>query len=446
MFSMARFSTSSVIGLTQGYMLIFYTAVIGIEPIAVGSMFLISKILDGLYDPFIGAIVDKTHSRWGKMRPYMIFTAIPFGVLIILLFFPWKDMPYDGKIVYMYVTYILYTLLASLISVPLDGLPAVASPNGNERAKIISVSRVVGSAGEQVALVLYTVFVLFMPLKDAFMWMGIIIGAIAPVFLIMGAVFVKERIPPAAEENKFSDAVKYLFKNKQFLALILGNFLTFFRNLVSAMIVYIALYVYGNGSINLLLVIPGTLTSLLGMLYAPKLKRKFDAKPLFFGATVFHSAALILIFFAGYGVHWITMSVLLALAMAPVGILNVVPHLMTIDTLDYWEDKTGKRQEGIAFAIVSLRSNVSSAFKDYFMAWLLTLFLFATPLNTVSDHNPLQLDFTRRGLFYMFSIIPAVLNLLSLAPFSFYKLNEKRMAEIQASLKEKREKAGAKSD
>jgi GPH family glycoside/pentoside/hexuronide:cation symporter/probable glucitol transport protein GutA len=126
------------------------------------------------------------------------------------------------------------------------------------------------------------------------------------------------------------------------------------------------------------------------------------------------------------------------LAMFPVGLLNVVPHFMAIDTLDYWEDRTGERNEGITFALISFRGKVSSAFKDFVLAGLLSFFLFTTPLSSLNGHSPAQLAFTKSGIFMIFTIIPAVLNLLSIIPLLFYKLDGKKMAEITARLKQKR--------
>lgn len=433
-FSMARFAAAAITGLTQGYLLIFYTSVLGISPVAVGVMFLVAKIFDGFNDPIMGTIVDKTRTKYGKMRPYLLFGAIPFGIITILLFLPITSMSSSLKIVYMYVTYILYGIIGTVVGVPLDGLPAVASPNTDERTKIVSISRVVGSIGEQSALVLYSLFAIFLSMKYSYMTMGIVIGILAPVFLILGGVAIKERVPSSKETPKILDGFKYLFQNKQFLAMILSNLLTFFRNLVSASIIYIVTYIYCNGSLNIAFALPGAIASMIGMLFAPKLKKIMDAKQLFIAATVFHSVALVVVFLVGFKVPWYATAALMFFAMLPVGILNVVPHLMAMDTLDYWEDKTDKRQEGVCFAIVSLRSKVSSAFKDFFLAYLLTYFLFATPLTTISDHSPWQMSFAQEGLFMIFTIIPAALNLLSIVPMIFYRLSGKKMAEIQQRL------------
>ena len=456
LFSLARFASSAVTGLVQGYLLYFYTSCVGINASAVGLMFLITKIFDGLNDPIMGAIVDKTRTRWGKMRPYLFFGAIPWGIITIAMFLPqvYAGMNMSGKIIYMYVTYIAYGLLGTIIGVPLDGIPAVASPNTDERAKIISISRILGSIGEQSALVLLTAFLLFThdDYSSSYMWMGIVIGLLGPIFMLLGAMTIKERLEPTKETPSVWEGFKYLFKNKQFMLLILSNLLTFFRNLVSAMILYVVSYVIGKGSLQIVFSIPGAVASMLGMMMAPKMRKMMDSKKLFIVATIWHSVALAVIFFIALAVGvdnlretwgWILLAGLMFVAMIPVGILNVIPHLMATDTLDYWEDKTGDRCEGITFSLMSLRSKISSGFKDYVLSFLLVYFMFAQPMGFIEGHKPLQTQFTKTGLIMIYTIIPAVTNLVSIIPILFYKLSGKKMAEIQSRLEISRAKDAA---
>ena len=459
LFSLARFASSAVTGLVQGYLLYFYTSCVGINASAVGLMFLITKIFDGLNDPIMGAIVDKTRTKWGKMRPYLFFGAVPWGIITILMFLPqvYAGMNMTGKIVYMYVTYIAYGLLGTIIGVPLDGIPAVASPNTDERAKIISISRILGSIGEQSALVLLTAFLLFThdDYSSSYMWMGIVIGILGPIFMLLGAMTIKERLEPTKETPSVWEGFKYLFKNKQFMLLILSNLLTFFRNLVSAMILYVVSYVIGKGSLQIVFSIPGAVASMIGMMIAPKMRKIMDSKKLFVVATIWHSVALAVIFFITLAVGvenlpktwgWILLAGMMFVAMIPVGILNVIPHLMATDTLDYWEDKTGDRCEGITFSLMSLRSKISSGFKDYVLSFLLVFFMFAQPMGYIEGHKPLQTEFTKTGLIMIYTIVPAVTNLVSIIPILFYKLSGKKMAEIQARLEVKRAKDAAKLD
>ncbi len=443
-FSLAQFASSAVTGLVQGYLLFFYTVCVGISPAAVGTMFLVSKIFDGLNDPIMGVIVDRTRTKWGKMRPYLFGAAIPWGILTIIMFMPgiYTSMNGAGKVAFMWITYLLYSILGTAVGVPLNGLPAVASPNTDERAKIISISRILGSIGEQSALVLLTLFLIITQdnYPSSYMLMALIIGILGPLFMVLGAKFVKERLEPTSRTPNVFEGFKYLFKNKQFLLLICSNLLTFFRNFVSAMIIYVVSYIYANGSLQIIFSLPGAVASMIGMMLAPKMRKLMDSKRLFILATIWHSVALALIFFIYIigGKAWWLVAILMFIAMIPVGILNVIPHLMATDTLDYWEDKTGDRCEGITFSLMSLRSKISSGLKDYTMSYLLVFFGFSQALPFLSDHTPVQSDFTKLGLFSIFTIIPAVLNLISIVPILFYKLSGKKMAEIQGRLAVKR--------
>ncbi|MCC8023471.1 MAG: glycoside-pentoside-hexuronide (GPH):cation symporter [Clostridiales bacterium] len=442
-FSAARFAASSITGMAQGYLLFFYTSIMGIPMLSVGTMFLVARIFDGLNDPIMGVLVDKTRTRWGKMRPYLIFASIPWCALVILLFINWSGFTETGKIIYMYATYLSYGLLGTIIGIPLDGLPAVASPNVQERTRLISISRILGSVGEQSALVLISVGLILTNSNYEATYTGsaVIIGLIAPVLLIGSGLTLKARLEPTSERPKVIDGFKYMFKNKPFLALISANLLTFFRNLVSASIIYVVCYIYGNGSLQIAFALPGAIAAMVGMMLAPSLKKRFNAKQLFIGATIWHSAALILIYPFGITTPWYVIAALMFFAMMPVGILNVVPHLMAADTVDYWEHKTGQRQEGITYSLMSLRSKISSGFKDYFLTFLLAFFLFSQPLSTVDGHMPVQSLYTQNGLFAIYTVIPALLNLVSIIPMLFYNLTGERIRKVQEELAERREKS-----
>lgn len=440
-FSLTQFACSAITGLAQGYLLFFYTSIMNIPLTYVGTMFLIAKIWDGINDPIMGVIVDKTRSKMGKMRPYLLWASIPYAVCTILMFINFRGMSSVGKIVFMYVTYILFSTVGTAVEVPLQGLPAVVSPNVDERTKIISISRILGSIGEQSALVLISFGLLVTNDNYEFTYTGtaVVIGVIAPIFMVISALVLKERIEPTNQIPKWSEGFKYLFKNKPFLILICSNLLTFFRNLVSAAIMYVVAYIYGNGSLQIAFALPGAIASMIGMLFAPKLKRHFNAKQLFIIATIWHSVCLVGVYFVGMTVPWYLIAILMFFTMLPVGVLNVVPHLMAADTIDYWEHKTGQRQEGITYSLMGLRSKVSSGLKDYFLTFLLGYFLFSQPLGFVEGHVPVQSEYTKGGLFAIYTIIPAVLNLVSIVPMLFYNLTGARIRNIQEELAIKHE-------
>lgn len=119
------------------YLLYFYTDVFGIEAALVGTMFLITRIWDSLLDPIIGVMADRTNSRWGKFRPYILWGAIPFGIIGVLTFMT-PDLSDKGKLIYAYVSYSLMMIIYSLVNVPYASLLGVMSPNPKVRTELSS--------------------------------------------------------------------------------------------------------------------------------------------------------------------------------------------------------------------------------------------------------------------------------------------------------------------
>ena len=117
------------------YLMIFYTDVFGLPAAMVGTMFLVTRIWDSVFDPIVGVIADRTSSRWGKFRPYLLYLAVPFGLIGVLTFYtpPFGDA---GKLVYAYITYSLMMMVYSGINVPYASLLGVMSPNPSERNTI----------------------------------------------------------------------------------------------------------------------------------------------------------------------------------------------------------------------------------------------------------------------------------------------------------------------
>jgi sugar (glycoside-pentoside-hexuronide) transporter len=439
-FSLGLFSSSSIQGLVQGYLLFFYTAVMGINPISVGAMFLFVQIFDGITDPIMGTIIDKTRTKLGKMRPYIIYGAIPYGIMIVILFTNFNFSSHTSMVVFMYITYFTYELISTIPGVPLQGIPTVASPNDMERTKLVSVSRIVGSIADSSGLVLFSLFILFFRNEgNALFVSALVMGIIGPILMIMAGLTVKERLKPTKEIPKAKDTIRYLVKNKPFLMLVLSNFLTFFRNFVTSVILFVVVYIYNDGGLQIAFALPGAIAGAIGMLITPYLKKRMNAKKIFIVSILWHSAALAIVYFIAmitgwWETTWFAISVMMFFAMMPIGILNLVPHLMAMDTLDYWEHKTGMRQEGACFALMGLRSKVSSAFRNFVLTLFLAFFLFSQPINIINSHQPIQSQFTRQGLFMLYTIIPAVLTLVAIIPIMFYDLTGDKIKKIREEL------------
>ncbi len=443
-YGVSNFFGSSIAGLTQGYLLIFYTSILKINALIVGTMFLIAKIWDGINDPIEGSIIDRTKGKYGKMRTYLIYLSIPYAIVTILLFLPvnFSDI---GKIAYMYVTYLVWCSLYTFVDAPLQALPSVVSPNPEERTKMISLGRLFGSAGGEIAMVIIAIgFFLTDSAGTIYLATAIILSALGAIFIIFGGLKIKERIEPTPiKGNNIFEGFRYLGKNKPLLLMVTGNFLSFFRNIISASILYVVTYVFLQPQNQILFSIPSMIGSLIGMLAPAYLGKRISSRKQYIYATFALSIIMAMVFLISK--VYLSMAVI-AVAMffygIPTGILNVVPTLMCTDTLDYMEWKEGSRQEGISFSIMSFRSKVASGFKDFTMTLILTWIGFEAmgigKLLPGSSDLYMQSKKTQAGLLLMFSLIPAVFNLLSVIPFFFYKLDGEYLKKIQVELAARR--------
>lgn len=432
---MANFGMSSLSGMIIGYLLIFYTSVLGISPAATAVMFLIAKLFDAFNDPIMGFIVDKTNTRFGKMRPYLIFCTLPFVLVVVIMFLPIVTWANSSKIIFMYVTFFFYSITGTIVGVPIEGLATVITPNTEERTKAIQLGRTIYTIGEQASLIIVSLgFILTKnDMAMTYLFSSIALGVIASISLLYAGFSLRERVPSPAETPRLADGFIYIYKNKQFLALFLASLLNCFKWLFAGMIIYVVTYIYGDSSLQIFFSAPAGIGSLLVMFLVPALYRRFEAKTLFVFAILWYSIGLFIVYLVGIREWWIT-AILLFFATAGSGLFNIMPTIMTADTIDYWEHKTGLRQEGLAFSLMSLKNKTGLGLKDFTIGIFLAYYMFNSPDSSILAHQPFQFAYTRRGMFAMFLAFPALLSLLAIIPLFFYKLDKAKMAEISAEL------------
>ncbi|MBL7882165.1 MAG: MFS transporter, partial [Chryseobacterium gambrini] len=133
------------------YLLFFYTDVFGLAAAAVGTMFLVTKVWDSFFDPFVGIYSDRIDTKWGKFRPFLLWVAVPFAIIGVLTFYT-PDFAHNGKLIYAYITYSLMMMVYSLINVPYASLLGVMSSDGKERTTLASYRMVFAFAGSLIAL------------------------------------------------------------------------------------------------------------------------------------------------------------------------------------------------------------------------------------------------------------------------------------------------------
>ena len=432
------------------YLMIFYTDVFGISAAAVGTMFLVTRMWDSVFDPIIGVIADRTHSRFGRFRPYLLYLALPFAIIGVMTFFT-PDWGNTAKVVYAYITYSLMMMVYSAINVPYAALLGVMSPNVKERNQLSTYRMTFAYIGSFLALLL------FMPMVNAFSqhstditmqrhgWlMAVVVIAVACAVLFLACfLLTKERVKPIKEQpTSLKSDLKDLLHNKPWWILLGAGIAALIFNSIrdGATVYYFKYYVQeaAHSDITLfgipfvlsgLYLAVGQASNIIGVILAAPISNRIGKKRTYLGAMVIATVlSVIFYWFKADQLVWIFVFQFLISICAG----SIFPLLwsMYADCADYSELQTGNRATGLIFSSSSMSQKLGWAIGTALTGWLLAIFGF--------EANAVQNAETIQGIRMFLSILPACGTLLSVIFISFYPLSEKRMAEITEQLNTKR--------
>ena len=433
------------------YLMIFYTDVFGLPAAVVGTMFLITRIWDSAFDPIVGVVADRTHSRWGKFRPYLLWLAVPFGIIGVLTFVT-PDWSPIGKLVYAYVTYSLMMMIYSAINVPYASLLGVMSPNPKERNTLSTYRMTFAYIGSFIALLL------FMPLVNFFSgnskdlgdqqtgWtMAVVVIAILCIILFFGCfAWTKERVNPIKEaQNPLKEDLKDLFKNKPWWILLGAGVAALVFNSIrdGATVYYFKYFVveedYATVSffgmsfvLSGLYLALGQAANIIGVIAAAPVSNRIGKRNTYMWAMII-ATVLSVIFYWFDKEDLIWMFVFQALIRICAGSIFPLLWSMYADCADYSELKTGNRATGLIFSSSSMSQKFGWAIGTAITGWLLGFFGFQA--------NAVQSEEAISGIKMFLSFLPAVGTILSVVFISMYPLTEKKMKDITTELECKRQ-------
>ncbi|MDY0986333.1 MFS transporter [Flavobacterium sp. CFBP9031] len=431
------------------YLLFFYTDVFGLAPAVVGTMFLITRIWDSCFDPIVGILADRTKSKWGKFRPYLLWVAIPFAVIGVLTFYT-PDFDEKGKIIYAYVTYSLMMMIYSLINVPYASLLGVMSSDRKERNTLSSYRMVFAFGGSLLALWLIEPLVNYFGgnLNSKTGWLATIavFGLITTVFFWACFAFTKERIKPIADEqNNLKEDLKDLWKNKPWWILLgAGIGALVFNSIRDGAAVYYFKY-YVSSSVNFdfslfgtdfhmtptsIYLVLGQAANIIGVIIATPIANKIGKKKTFFGAMALAAILSLIFYLFGKEDVFLIMSFQVLISICA-GCIFPLIWSMYADSADYSEWKQGRRATGLVFSASSMSQKFGWTIGGAGAGWLLGYYGFQA--------NVEQNATAQNGIQLMLSILPAIAAAISVAFIAFYPLSEEKLQIIEQDLNEKRD-------
>ncbi|MBQ8763916.1 MAG: MFS transporter [Clostridia bacterium] len=444
-FSTAGFGRSMIYNLMSIFLLIFYTDAMKLQPVHAGAIILAARIFDAANDPVMGIIADKTKTKFGKLRPYLLFSPFLILVSTALLFNVPESFSYNGRLAYSAVTYILWGICFTIQDVPFWGMSAVVSPLENERNKFLSTARIFCTIGGIVPSVLVPVLSADGALGavKGYRVSGIIFAVLGSMLSLLAFFGTKERVEQTKEKTTVKEIVSAFTKNAPLLLLIFASILGSAMLMVQTAGSYIAKYLIQDsgfipaGSVQVSMTVAIGAGMMVAMVLMPVLRKKLSLKQIYIFSALFGAVVHVAMYFIGYTNFYVFLAVLVVAGL-PLGIFNVITYAMVADSVDYLEWKTGRRSEGVCFASQTFISKLTAGISTFITSIVLDVIGFEK-LNT--GITAAETDGILDGMFIMVSIIPAVSLALCAIPMIFNKYTGKKKEEIQKELQERRESA-----
>jgi GPH family glycoside/pentoside/hexuronide:cation symporter len=425
------------------FLLYYYTDIFGLTAAAVGTMFLLTKILDAVSDPIMGLIADRTNSRWGKFRPYLLWAAVPYGFCGYAMFAN-PDLSYTGKLIYAYVTYSLMMLAYTAINVPYSALMGVISPSSIERTKVASYRFFCAFAAGWLVGTFVT------PLKNILgggdealgfrLTMAIFAVVSVALFWITFAT-TKERVTPTPMKSDMKLDFKALLGNGPWRALFAAGIFTLINIAVrNGTLLYYFKYFVGDDGTRIFLIFDktavfmslGLLAMMVGVVLTKTLSQRFEKRQLMIVLSFLNALSMAVFYFTPPDQYWLMVAINCA-GMLAAGPTPALVWSMYADCADYGEWKTGRRTTALVFSTVQFSHKMGLAVGAGLAGIILSWFGFVA--------NETQSATSMAGIRFMFSVFPAVFALMGIVAIYFYRIDSKMTRQIEQELLERHDAA-----
>lgn len=495
-FLVGMFGQNLIYNIVATGLYFYFQNVICLPAMALGWIMTIARIWDAINDPMMGTIVDKTHSKWGKCRPYLIIFPAIIGLITILAFLNGNYATADTTtqkvliVAWAAISYIAWGMCFTVCDIPLWGITSLMTEDENDRSKILGLARMVagvGGIGVLVVQIAQAVAGAFGgDMQKGFIVTVIIMTVVATILFEFAGLFTKERVDKSEKSYTFKENFKIMFGNKPFRQILISGILRSPIQLLMIVAMTLVTYYYANGNIMNILVYndDGSLAGInvkiligLGCVAAglfvgqfvamgvtPLIIKKVEKKTLYniysiAGAVPY---ALIFVFYKVSGgdlttTFWsIIIGICMLFGSAAFGGINVLQSVMIADCVDYEEYYNGVRTDGVFFSgqsfITKLAAGISTIVSSAVYAIVGYSGVNVDKLNKAIENGASFLTYDggtgagkyAEAMFFLISIPPAIGMILSAIPTLKYAMTDAEHKEILSELVSRRK--GTKED
>ncbi|CAM4385200.1 glycoside-pentoside-hexuronide (GPH):cation symporter [Vibrio agarivorans] len=412
------------------FLAFFYTDVYGLSPAHMGTMFLIVRILDAITDPLIGSLADRTNSKFGRYRPYLLWVAVPFGISCILVFYT-PEFGETGKLIYAYASYIFLTLMYTMINVPYCAMANTLSSDSNERTSLQSYRFTMTSIAGLVIVVLAMKLVDYIgggDLRLGYIGAMSVMSSLSVVLFLFCFFNVKEKHDVRqTKSGNLKDDLKHLSKNPAWRVLFIQNIIMLVGFVLKdAVIIYYVVSFLERPDLVTLFMVLGKLAGVLGAMCAIPLFGKLDKVKSYQIINYLMGMFAVLMFFIPS--HQINLLIAL---MIIVNFLKMAasPFLwsMMSDVVDYEKHLSGRSLGGVVFSTNLFSIKFGVALGGAMLGWLLAFggYVGGAEVQSVSALTMINA---------LYTLIPGAIFITVAAMVNFYPLTEKRVKEVKESL------------
>lgn len=416
------------------WILIFYTDTFGISAAAAGTIMLIARLWDMASDPLMGVISDRTRTRWGKFRPYILWMALPYSVLAVLTFST-PDLGQTGKVIYAAVTYLLLMTAYTAINLPYSSLGAVMTGDSYERTSLNTYRFICAFGGQLVVSGLALTLAGYFGQGDSatgYRLTVTVFAVIAFVLFMITFLSTRERIqPPPTQQNSLRQDFRILLANRPWVILAIVGIVSFVMfALQNLSLAYYFKYYIGHEKGVQQFNVVGAIALIVALPLSKPLAQRFGKKNVFIGSSLLSGLFFTLLYLPGAeSMGWVyALNILGKMAYAP-----AVPLLWTMiaDAADYAEWTSGRRATGLFFSATSFAQKGGWGLGGALAGWLLAAYGYV-------EQSTEQTALALTGIKLLISVFPGLLYMSCALALIFYRLDDATCETMRRELEARR--------